>query len=279
MPRGNKKKKNKPPNTKSSPLVDIPSAVLSGGPSLMVRRAVASGARHGIKLIPGRVNPALGDCSFEAPLFNVNDRNCFEDHFPMSVDYYRRIWCTDMENRLFQSNLNPGYSFDEWHMGWERVKESRIYEVDYFGDFILPAVACGLRKTILIFNTNVQQPRSPIDVINPTTYNVSPDSQVPVVLCYNLSHYESLHPSDDIDIKKSIDLVKMLEEGRYDKTYHDLSNLVCLEDIPTIIGDVNQKVNESEKNQYKIHVQLFLDNRETNITDLSKRKTANEKHD
>ena len=132
---------------------------------------------------------------------------------------------------------------------------------------------------MLIFNTNIVNPRTPIAVIDPSKFGVNPTTQVPVVLGYDLSHYESLHPSDDIDIKKSIDLVKMLEEGRYDKTYHDLSNLVCLEDIPTIIGDVNQKVNESEKNQDKIHVQLFLDNRETNITDLSKRKTANEKHD
>ena len=47
------------------------------GPNLMVQRAIASGYRHGIELIPGRANAALGNCAFEAPIFNNNDRSCF----------------------------------------------------------------------------------------------------------------------------------------------------------------------------------------------------------
>ena len=78
------------------------------GPNLTVQRAIASGYRHGIELIPGRDNPALGNCAFEAPIFNINDRSCFNEILPMSADYYRRLWIIDMENRLFESPFNPG---------------------------------------------------------------------------------------------------------------------------------------------------------------------------
>ena len=243
MPRSNKKKKSKPERQNTPDLVDIPSAVFEEAPSLMIQQAIASGARHGIQLLPGRVNQAVGDCAFEAPLFNVNDRKCFNETFPLSTDYYRRIWCADMENRLFESPLNPGYSFSDWHSGWNKMKESNVYEVDYFGDFIIPAVACGLKKIILIINANPQHMRSPIYVINPSSFGVSPNSQTPVVLSYNISHYESLHPADEMDIAKSIELVQLIEEGNYTKTFRDLPTLVNLENIP--------KVNKNVTNVFK----------------------------
>ena len=71
----------------------------------------------------------------------------------MSIDYYRRIWVTDMENLLFNSQLNPGFSRSEWHAGWEQRKEDKLYEMDFFEDLVLPAIACGLKKNLLIFNT------------------------------------------------------------------------------------------------------------------------------
>ena len=92
----------------------------------MVQRAIASGARHGIEFVPGRANPALGDCAFEASIFNVNDRSCFSIDFPMSINYYRRIWITDAENRFFDSHWNPGLTQTEWHAGWERLKDAYL---------------------------------------------------------------------------------------------------------------------------------------------------------
>ena len=77
MPRSNKKKKASPKYPGTVSLVDVPSIALDGAPSIMVQRCIASAARHGIKLIPGRANPAAGDCAFESTIFNVNDRNCF----------------------------------------------------------------------------------------------------------------------------------------------------------------------------------------------------------
>ena len=125
-----KKKKESAQAAKYLSNPEVPSSALVGSTSVMVQRAIASGARHGIKILPGRANPATGDCVFESAVFNVNDRNCFQETFPLSISYYRHIWCTDIENRLFDSPFNPGYSHSDWSNGWNRVKQPRVYEVE-----------------------------------------------------------------------------------------------------------------------------------------------------
>ena len=207
----------------------IPSIFLSDGPSLMVQRAIASAERQGLTLIPGRANPASGNCAFEAPIFNLNDRTCFLENLPMSIDYYRRIWVTDMENRLFESPYNPGYTRNEWNAGWEKLKVDNVYEVDFFGDLVVPAIACGIRKNVLIFNTNCNHPRTPISVIFPSQYGVEATSRIPIILAYDMSHYESLHPADACAIENSINLVNSFKEGQYELTYKDLEALVSLD--------------------------------------------------
>ena len=61
------------------------------------------------------------------------------------------------------------------------------YERGIFGDLMLAGIACGLRKLILIFNTNPATPHDPIYVVDPTHFNVMPDSNIPVVVAYNMS--------------------------------------------------------------------------------------------
>ena len=134
-----------------------------------------------------------------------------------------------MEIRLFESPFNPGYSRSDWQSGWQKLKESNIYEVDFFGDMILPTIACGLRKNILIFNTNINNPRTPISVISPVEFGLDPDSRIPIVLAYDLVHYESLHPKDQTDIEKTIDLVNLYKEGNYQFTHSNLADLVSLD--------------------------------------------------
>ena len=107
MPRSNKKKKNssptipgsppcsvvKPHPRKDNPTEDsIPSFFLEHRQSLIIRRALISAARHGIDLVPGTANPATGNCAFESTIFNINDRDCFNEKLTMSIDFYRRIW-------------------------------------------------------------------------------------------------------------------------------------------------------------------------------------------
>ena len=62
MPRSPKKKKKVSAQAgKDSTNPEVPSVALVGSTSVMVQRAIASGARHGIKILPGRVNPATGE--------------------------------------------------------------------------------------------------------------------------------------------------------------------------------------------------------------------------
>ena len=174
---------------------------------LMLSRAVASSKRHGINIIPGRLNPATGDCAFEAVLFNNNDRPCFGEKYPLSVDYYRRIWITDMEAKMIDnSEWNSGYSVAEIKKGFEEVKKSGVYERGLFGDMILPAISVGIHKQILIFNTSPNSPHDPISVVSPEAFGGYSDSPIPIVLAYNLVHFESLHPVSNEDIDATIDL-------------------------------------------------------------------------
>ena len=88
------------------------------------------------------------------------------------------------------------------------------YERGIFGDLMLPGIACGIRKILLIFNTNLNSPHDPIYVVNPMQFNVQADTEAPIVLAYNLSHYESLNPCSEHDIQETINLVKAYQDGR-----------------------------------------------------------------
>ena len=52
-----------------------------------------------------------------------------------------------MKNRIILRicPLNPGYSDQEINKGFEIVKKSGVYEVDYFGDMIIPGIVCGVK--------------------------------------------------------------------------------------------------------------------------------------
>ena len=101
MPRSNKKKFSLKPPPKSPTLIESSSSAVNNlmkhEQSLMLDRGIASARRHGINLSPGKMNSASGNCAFEAAIYNVNDRVCFEHKFPFSPDYYRRIWVVKTE--------------------------------------------------------------------------------------------------------------------------------------------------------------------------------------
>ena len=109
MPRSNKKKSPFKHPTKPPP-VNLSSVDPSTSSSnsihkndkespVMISRAVSSARKHGIKLRQGTPNAADGNCALESAIFNIRDRECFRDKLPLSMNYYRRIWMTDMKNR------------------------------------------------------------------------------------------------------------------------------------------------------------------------------------
>ena len=148
---------------------------------------------------------------------------------------------------------------------------------------MLFGIACGIKKFVLIFNTSLESPHDPIYVCDPRKFGVMPDTDIPVVLAYNMSHYESLHPSSNSDISKTSQLVQQYLEGGYGFGRKDLPFLLDLNsndfdtDIPlSITTDKTEyltMLNESlpdqlkgrrpsqmtleEKRDYRAHLKTF----------------------
>ena len=118
----------------------------------------------------------------------------------MPIRYYRNIWVTDIANRIVKTPWNIYGTKIEWLNGWQEMLEPGIYERGIFGDLMLPGIACGIKKYLLIFNTNLESPHDPIYVIDPNKFDVAANDPIPIVLAYNISHYESIYPCTDHDI-------------------------------------------------------------------------------
>ena len=227
------------------------------------QRAISSAQKHGINLEPGRENKGNGNCSYEAAIYNINDRKCFADKLPMSHDYYRRIWNTDMMNKIIDkanSDWNPGLTNAQIREGFEEVMESGVYERPFFGDVMMAGIACGMKKRILIFNTNERTTHDPISVVDPLHYGGMIDTDIPVVVAYDIVHFESLHPVDNKDISETIKLVKsyIAQPSRYGEEYgftrSDIKDLI-LEDSQNApeekVSNKSKEKDEQEKGQAK----------------------------
>ena len=133
-----------------------------------------------------------------------------------------------MFNRTVDTPWNT-YGRQAWEEGWKEMLVPGTYERGIFGDLMLPGIACGVRKILLIFNTNLNSPHDPIYIVDPSQFNVSPDTQLPVVLAYNMSYYESMHPCTPRDIQSTVNLVTQYKEGRYQFRRSDLPLLLGLQ--------------------------------------------------
>ena len=186
-------------------------------------RAIENAKKHKINLVPGTENEGNGNCSYESAILNINERDCFKEGFVMSADFYRRVWNTDLMNKILDGRIpwNPGMTKSQIVKGFEELMESGVYERSYFGDMMMAGIACGIRKLILIFNTHEMTPHDPIAVIDPSDYGGNKDSDIPVVLAYDLVHYESLHPVCEKDIEETIILAKsyIAKPSRYRQEY------------------------------------------------------------
>ena len=192
----------------------------------IITRAIESGKKHGINLVEGELNKADGNCAFDAVINNINNRECFSNKLLLSSLDYRQVWITELEAiSLRYPRLGAGYSKEEKAENWNRLKHSGQYEIDFFGDLVMHAIAKGCNKNILIFNTSPEA-ADPIYVIEANEFGGSADSKIPVVVAYNQVHYESLHPVTKDDIEKTIDLVKAYVDGTYAYKKTDIPFLI-----------------------------------------------------
>ena len=68
---------------------------------------------------------------------------------------------------------------------------------------------------------------------------MEPDTDIPIVLCYNLTHYESLHPLETSDEIVTKDLVMQYVEGRYQFGRKDLAFLLESDSNDSNVSDVD----------------------------------------
>ena len=124
MTRSNKKKFQGKPPSKHPPDMTLPNLTSPRKvESQIVKISVASASKHGINLKHGTPNQADGNCSIESCIYNINDRACFPDNISFSVDYYRKIWMTDMKNRTLHDKTWNICSVKEWEEGWAEMME------------------------------------------------------------------------------------------------------------------------------------------------------------
>ena len=208
-----KGKKSRPPND------DIDKSTSTRSENMIIKQnrkifknGIASARKHRINLECGRGNHGGGNCSYESVIFNINDRKCFQNKFHMSLQHYRIVWNKDLMNKILDQRTpwNPGLSRKDIIQGFQELMVSGVYEREFFGDMMMAGIACGVRKIILIFHTNEDISNTghdPIAVIDPRDYGGLIDSEIPVVVAYNLVHYESLHPISEDDIKETVKFV------------------------------------------------------------------------
>ena len=217
-------------------------------------RAIANAAKHRIGLRPGTENNGGGNCSYESVILNINKRDCYEEKLHMSADYYRRIWNTDLLNKILDERIpwNPGLTRAQMIAGFQELMESGVYERSFFGDMMIAGIACGVRKLILIFNTHEMTPHDPVSVIDPRHYGGICDTEIPVVLAYDLVHYESMEPISLQDIEGTIKLTKsyIATPSRYMEEYgftrKDMKYLI----LPSVEHLIEEDISKTQREEY-----------------------------
>ena len=143
----------------------------------------------------------------QATVFNVNDRPEFDEsqNIKLSINDCRVFWVSDLQEVMTSEYKHMMTdTFNNLKMGpvelkkyiqrqWDMLRTDGVYEIDYFGDLLMQAVARGAKKQILIFNTDKNSVNDPILVVTPETFGGTTDSDVPVVVCYNGNHYAQCH--------------------------------------------------------------------------------------
>ena len=246
--------------------------------SKVTQMGINSASKHNIRLEPGRRNPADGNCSYESVIFNINDRECFDTTLPMSPDFYRRVWTIDLMNKILDNKIpwNPGMTRQEIHAGFQEIMESGVYERSYFGDMMMAGIACGVKKRILIFNTNENikdTGHDPIAVVDPRDYGSEINSEIPVVVAYNLVHFESLHPVDEIDIQETIKLTNSYSTGDYENAYGftrcDMPYLISKSVVYSSQKNVSQDSKDDQSPQPK--KQKMIETAQNKVPDATKK--------
>ena len=125
---------------------------------------------------------------------------------------YRYEWISKAEAE--QHQIDCIQKNNDIQNQWKELKIPGTYATE-LSDLAMVAIARGCHKDILIFNTD-KEAHSPIYTIRAEEYDGGiRDNINPVILAYNVHHYESLAPKTNEDCIRSLKLVESYKKGEY----------------------------------------------------------------
>ena len=203
-----------PPKAEVSSTTKVSNIKPTTNPSLifhpLMREGIELGKQYFINLKPGTPNGGCGNCSIESVMDQINSRECFPEKLPFTRQFYREIWMRETE----RITRNSAYFLDDfteeqWKGAWTRLRQDGEYEIDYFGDLMIVGIMHCVKKNALVFNTSSSRSHGPLTVIRGDHFGVEiGEEDPPLVLAYSGSHYESLLPVSQLDVEKTVYIVK-----------------------------------------------------------------------
>jgi len=176
--------------------------------------AIKTAARMGIGLTEGQPVEALGNCLLESVKGNIEDRDIFQEKIEESIDDLREKIVKEGERVIGASPYRiEDYSDEDWALGWDQLRISGIWDVEYFGDLMIIALAHVIGKNILLINSDAPPGSTPVTVILGDRFGKPLNSEHPVILAYSGTHYESLIPELDRDEMRSRRIIKKYING------------------------------------------------------------------
>jgi len=180
----------------------------------MVMSAIKTAARMGIGLTEGEPVEALGNCLLESVKGNIGDRDIFQEKIEESIDDLRENVVKEGERVIGASPYRiEDYSDEDWALGWAQLRISGIWDVEYFGDLMIIALAHVIGKNILLINSDAPPGSTPVTVVLGDRFGKPLNSEHPVILAYSGTHYESLIPVLDRDEMRSRRIIKKYING------------------------------------------------------------------
>ena len=179
----------------------------AGGAPNMIDLCIRSAYRMGIFLQQGTPNPAAGNCLFESAIYNINDRPEFRPYTleSLSVQECRALWVTLLQTQIpvYRPEFDA-YSDDDWRaMARDGTWDENL------GDLMPYAISIGTHKRMIIWHTNPGAGRL-VSIVEPETFGVDSDSEIPICLAYSGSHYESMHP---LNVEETVKLFESIKNG------------------------------------------------------------------
>ena len=135
---------------KASLIAPIYESRLRGGAggSTIFQLAIRNAFRHMINLKEGTKNSAKGNCAWESAILNINERPEIEPKVNLDPGDAKIVYLNEMQEYTERDRpeLIPDHLKIMAKDAWNRLREDKVWNIDFFGDLVMPAIARGTKK-------------------------------------------------------------------------------------------------------------------------------------